>query len=578
MSRVIRLIGHEIHALVAIGIAYTLLAYRFWFICDDAYISFRYAQNWARGFGLRYNLGDHVPDEGYSNFLWVALCAVFEYVSANVIFWAPFVSFCCGLVLLALLYFVLIHRLRVDRAVAFLAVLGLACFPPFAVWASGGLETMPFSLALFITFYLMILRSGRPPEPDGVAPVAGGLSGLALSLLRPEGVAWALLIGLGSAASRRFKGLNPYRPIAIYFSIVVGGFAVYYAARYTYYQVPFANPTYIKVGFGLDVFLRGFRYVAVFFLTFLTPFLLLPGFVNCLRRRWIADGLPIALMALAFPVYAMVVGGDWMTMGRFLIPGLSFQAIVFALLLQSFWKPGRLRQLVLTGASAIVMTLSLLPAWNIHIVPHSVRARFRFMYSHPGFRSEHERWVQHSSMPLIWKEIGLALKDHARPGDSLVVGAIGAIGYYSDLFVYDRFGLVTRKVTTVPRQKHLRSPGHDGKVSRDFFVDEHPTFLLFDVIQSSSLRDRVIDQADEWKALGVGLWRRYVPEFMPLGDDPIEKDRRLLLVYRAIEDDPKDAVHELPRTERRRVRAERATKLWEEFYRKAEYLPNGVAF
>ena len=42
-------------------------------IVDDAYISFRYADNLARGLGLVYNPGERV--EGYSNFLWTLLLA-----------------------------------------------------------------------------------------------------------------------------------------------------------------------------------------------------------------------------------------------------------------------------------------------------------------------------------------------------------------------------------------------------------------------------------------------------------------------------------------------------------------------
>ncbi|HEV8537783.1 MAG TPA: hypothetical protein VGR15_02570, partial [Bacteroidota bacterium] len=38
------------------------------FLQDDAFISFRYADNLVRGFGLVWNPGDHV--EGYTNFLW----------------------------------------------------------------------------------------------------------------------------------------------------------------------------------------------------------------------------------------------------------------------------------------------------------------------------------------------------------------------------------------------------------------------------------------------------------------------------------------------------------------------------
>ena len=39
-----------------------------WFLCDDAFISFRYARNLLKGHGLVFNPGEYV--EGYSNFLW----------------------------------------------------------------------------------------------------------------------------------------------------------------------------------------------------------------------------------------------------------------------------------------------------------------------------------------------------------------------------------------------------------------------------------------------------------------------------------------------------------------------------
>src|SRR4051812_9407292 len=40
---------------------------------DDAYITYRYARNLVRGFGLVYNPGERI--EGYTNFLWTLLVA-----------------------------------------------------------------------------------------------------------------------------------------------------------------------------------------------------------------------------------------------------------------------------------------------------------------------------------------------------------------------------------------------------------------------------------------------------------------------------------------------------------------------
>ena len=40
-----------------------------WFLCDDAFISFRYTRNLLEGHGLVFNPGEYV--EGYTNFLWI---------------------------------------------------------------------------------------------------------------------------------------------------------------------------------------------------------------------------------------------------------------------------------------------------------------------------------------------------------------------------------------------------------------------------------------------------------------------------------------------------------------------------
>ena len=64
---------------VNLGIAAVILlafvhnASQYHFLGDDAFISFRYAQNLVEGHGLVWNPGEAV--EGYTNFLWVLLMA-----------------------------------------------------------------------------------------------------------------------------------------------------------------------------------------------------------------------------------------------------------------------------------------------------------------------------------------------------------------------------------------------------------------------------------------------------------------------------------------------------------------------
>ena len=43
-------------------------------VAEDAFITFRFAENLALGHGFVWNIGEP-PVEGFTNFLWVVLCA-----------------------------------------------------------------------------------------------------------------------------------------------------------------------------------------------------------------------------------------------------------------------------------------------------------------------------------------------------------------------------------------------------------------------------------------------------------------------------------------------------------------------
>ena len=72
---------------------YLLHTWRFNFLCDDAFISFRYARNLADGLGLRFNPGESPPVEGFSNFLWVLALSVFEGLGLSPVVWSRRTSF-----------------------------------------------------------------------------------------------------------------------------------------------------------------------------------------------------------------------------------------------------------------------------------------------------------------------------------------------------------------------------------------------------------------------------------------------------------------------------------------------------
>ena len=482
-------------------------------------------------------------------------CAVFEFLRMSVTVWPLVVSLACGSVLLWLVFDVLRRRLEISTPVAALATLALGCFPPFALWSSSGLATVPFALLVFVTFERLVLRR---ESPDGVG---AGIAGLLLALIRLEGIAWVALILVLAIVSRRIARRRSLRPLLVYALTVGVGYAIYFGCRYSYYETLLPNTAYVKADLNAALLLRGVDYVLSFALAFLTPILILPGSVFALRRKRIALGLPIAAMAWAFPAYAVVVTGDFMVMGRFLIPGLAFGAILLAWMLNDLWAAGSLRRGATIGIAALVVGVGLLPGWDKHLVPQAARERFRFRHHTEDFKSEFAQWQAQQANTAEWTRRGKALRIYvaqrkfAEPNPSYVAGAIGANGYYSGLYIFDKHGLVNPEVARrhVEPGGDLRSPGHDKRVPTEYFLKDEPTILWATVVQAADPRALVntcLQQAQALRLQQARLppLRGYVVDFarVPCEDTA---ERRYIVAWTRIADgvEPREAWAELER-------------------------------
>jgi hypothetical protein len=445
---------------------YLLLVARFNFMSDDAYISFRYARQLAEGHGLVFNVGDRV--EGYTNLLWVLWLTPFERMHIDLALVSRLTSVASGIVLLALMLRLVERRLQPTFAVLTATGLFFALLPPVAVWSTSGLETMPFALAYFGVFERLALD---PERPRGVQ---AGLWGAAAVLLRADGAAWVLiLIALAALSWTRTWSTATMRGVWRAVGVVIVVTAVHVAWRHSYYGEWLPNTALVKGGFSMARIRRGI--VAMAAITAAVPWLaVVPVAALALARRPPLLAVQ-ALGVLACAVAVVVeIGGDFMAMGRMLVPAMPFLAILAATLGMAIVRrvePAASRQWV---AVAVMVPLLVVPSLDGRRLPNSVVRRLNFRYGIPP-QTEVEFWRGMRDRAAEGIELGAALRANTTPGESLILGRIGAVGYTTDLVILDVFGLVDREVARQPTSRTVL-PGHDKEVEPDFFMGRRPTY------------------------------------------------------------------------------------------------------
>lgn len=414
---------------------------------DDAFISFRYAENAAAGHGLVFNPGERV--EGYTNFLWVVLLAggIKLGISPETLSLLLGVAAAAGLIVVVTRASI---KLGLGTATVWVAPALLAVSPALSVWATGGLET---------TFYAFLLTLGvcrLAEEVEAGTPriASAVVFGLA-SLTRPEG---ALFGGLMSAvllaqfARTREGRLAWARWSGAFFAI----FLSYFLWRFNYYGYLLPNTFYAKVDVGGSQVSRGLRYFSAFGAA-IGYWLLLPlAGLASIRRKALAIIAAVVAAQLAFVVF---VGGDGLPMYRFFVPmlGLLFLLIAWGTetLLNRFEASKTMRTI-----AATLLALSCV---------YSARGAFtgpQYLYV-----------KQDEAEVGAWTEIGRWFHDNAKAGESIGVVPAGAVPYYSELLALDMLGLNDVTIAHTAVGMGGGQAGHE-KYNTAYVLERAPTYLL----------------------------------------------------------------------------------------------------
>ncbi len=379
---------------------------------DDAYITFRYAENLAGGHGLVFNPGE--PVLGTTTPLFAMLLAAGKLLGLAV----PTSAFALGLLSMAgvvLLLQTLALR-SVSRPVAAAMALCVALHPDTAYMATSGMET-GLSLALVLGGLLLALQ--------GRWFLVGGVGGAAI-LMRPDGILVVALAVLVALLRDRKKLWQPLLTAGL----VVLPWALYATAVY---GLPAPHSIQAKQLIhetrALDVFTgqlglltQNLPLTALFTLGVVGI-----GFAFVRRSE-------LLLIALWMSAYAgsLVVSGIAPQFAWYATP-LTVTGVVLAAygLDQAVTRiAGRERPAIVATVFLGIAVLGLM-----HVNWH-------------GFRTDGE------NREAAYLEIGAWIAERAKPGDVVFVGEVGVLGYaLLEQVVVDSSGINSPEVFKLRRDE-----------------------------------------------------------------------------------------------------------------------------
>ncbi len=398
---------------------------------DDAYITFRYAQNLISGAGFVYNSGEHVL--GTTTPLYTLLLSLVSipFGAAS----APFPLIALALNALfgaASCWFLLRIGNRLGYPIGgLIAALVWAIAPMSVTFDIGGMETSLFVLLILATFYFYYSQR----------PTTGALMASLCLLTRPDGLLFIAPLAIERArqvwVSKHKRTMPPIRwaegvafllPLAVWTA---------FASLY------FGNPLPASVGAKLAAYhlppnaalIRLLQHFATPFLGQLTfgntwipiglvlfPFLFGLGALTVLRRRsdlWPVFAAPWVYL-IAFSVFNPLIF-RW-----YLAPPLPFYILGIALGMERLGLDLRTHLVPLgMGLAAAALTLH---GWVLHP-------------SHgPDLPAPDMAYIQ---LELLYQEAADDLKGRVLPGETIAAGDIGALGYYTGARMLDTIGLVS---------------------------------------------------------------------------------------------------------------------------------------
>ena len=432
------------HLVVGLLIPVAVLAWHMWtvrmYTVDDAYISFRYARNLASGHGLVYNLGESV--EGYTNFSLTVVLGAGMAIGIDPHPLSKVLGAAAALGTLVVVYR-LSHRLLPLSGLPCVATWLLATSAPFASWAVFGLETSIFAFLILLGTLLMFRETDA-----GNGYLGSALVFAAAGLTRPEA---PMFLGLPMLllGRRFFSRQNLLRGI-----VFAAPLLAHMIWRKAYYGSFVPATLGAKTGDMALQIKRGTAYLDGWLLhAGPVVWLALYGVGMAVARKSLELGT-LALVAIVGLGYILLVGGDWMSYARFVVPLEPYIYLLVGV---------TIRRIVETRDKAALLALVLFGVWVGHARATTLED------SQKQFRNERRHWNISAGRVARWIRKNL-------PEGRIAIGDIGFVGYHTNYPILDLLGLVDPVIHELPGG-YTKKVG-DGYLQRFYDVAPQHAVLI----------------------------------------------------------------------------------------------------
>jgi arabinofuranosyltransferase len=407
---------------------------------EDAAMLMRYADHFAHGYGIVWNIGD-APVDGATDFLFMVILGVFVKAGLSVEFATRFLGFSAHILTIWVVYLALRYLFHAPVPVA-AASAAYLIFGTGFYYVAAYFGTTVFALSACITWYLALELCQT--EDSHLTSLLFAISALVTGLIRPEGVILASLMLLTIIC---IKGIKASRFTIFYFLAVfflIGG--SYMLWRWGYFGYPLPNP-YYKKGGG-KIYPDSFQISMIYTLGFCLP--LLPAYFAGLFykktfRKTIGFLLPIVGFASAF----ILLSNEMNVRGRFQYALLPIALMVWWPLLDGIREHLRLTD------------------WKAFDNPRRVVALASFFVLSVGAMGYLNQVSSFTNFRDGKYDVSLMLSSYKDKGFTIMASEAGLLPFYSHWRALDPWGLNDKWIA------------HHGTITEEYIRSFNPHVIMF---------------------------------------------------------------------------------------------------